>query len=495
MDERRLGDWTPEEFEQYGQEVIGLIRDYFAGIEERPVLATIPADELLALLDGPPPQEPEPFERILADTRERIIPHLTHWNHPGFHAYFAITGSGPGILAEAATAAFNVNAMLWRTSPAASALEKVVLRWMAEMVGYPGDADGVLVNGASLASFYALAAALDATGLNIREEGLAGRDLPRLRLYISDQTHSSLDKAAIALGIGLKNVVKVPSDGRYRMDAGALADLVAQDVAAGDRPFAVCATVGTTSTASVDPLEPIATVCREFNLWLHIDAAYGGFWGLVPETRTALGDLSLGDSLIVNPHKTLYTPLEVTAFYSKRRGALRDTFSLIPEYLRTPPDPLAVNYMDFSLQLGRSFRALKLWWVIRAFGIEGLRRRMAEHTRLARELEAWAAADPDWEVLSSSPFPLVCLRAVPAAWRAAYADPATHPAVQAELDRLNTAILDRVNAGGTSYISHTVLREGYTLRVAIGNIRTEERHIRALWAALRAALAETWDED
>jgi aromatic-L-amino-acid decarboxylase len=488
MDEQRLGDWTPEEFEQYGQEVITLIRDYFAGIEERPVLATIPPGDLLAALDGPPPEKPEPFSRILDDTRRQIIPHLTHWNHPGFHAYFAISGSGPGILAEAAGAAFNVNAMLWRTSPAASALEKIVLRWMAELVGYPADADGVLVNGASLASFYALAAALDATGLNIREEGLAGRDLPRLRLYISDQTHSSLEKGAIALGIGLKNVVKVPSDAQYRLDPAALAERVRADRAAGYRPFAVCATVGTTSTASVDPLAPIAAICREYDLWLQVDAAYGGFWGLVPEARAASGDLSLGDSLIVNPHKTLYTPLEVTAFYCKRPGALRDTFSLVPEYLRTPPDPLATNFMDFSLQLGRSFRALKLWWVIRTFGVAGLRRRMAEHIRLARELESWAAADPDWEVLSASPYPLVCLRALPAAWRSAYAAPATRAAVQADLDRLNQALLDAINAEGHSYISHTVLREGYALRVAIGNIRTAEAHIRALWDELHAAL-------
>ncbi len=490
MDEHSLGDWSPEELEQHGQEVLAMIREYFTHLEERPVMATSVPEALLAQLDAPLPEEPEPFEQILADTRERIIPHLTHWNHPGFHAYFANTGSGPGILAETATAAFNVNAMLWRTSPAASALETVVLRWLATMVGYPPEADGVLINGASLASFYALGAALDATGLNIREEGLAGRDLPRLRLYISDQTHSSLDKAAIALGIGLNNVVRVPSDAQYRMDPVALAERIVADRNAGYRPFAVCATVGTTSTASVDPVAAIAAVCREYDLWLHVDAAYGGFWSLVPEARKAAGDLSLGDSLVVNPHKTLYAPMEVTAFYCKRPGALRDTFSLIPEYLRTPPDPLATNYMDFSLQLGRSFRALKVWWVIRTFGVAGLRRRMAEHIRLARALESWAAADPNWVVPATSPYPLVCLRAVPAAWRAAAADPATQAAVQARVARLNQAILDRVNAGGRAYISHTVLRDGYTLRVSIGNIRTAEPHIRALWDQLRSAYDE-----
>ncbi len=477
-----FGDWSPAEFEAHGRETLAMIREYFEGLEGRPVMASAPAAEVMALLDGPPSEQPEPFERILADTRERVMPNLTHWNHPAFHAYFATSGSGPGILAEAATAAFNVNAMLWRTGPAASALERVVLRWMAGMVGYPSDAEGVLVNGASLASFYALAAALNATGLDVREEGLAGRDLPRLRLYVSDQTHSSLEKGAIALGIGLKNVVKVPSDDRYRMDPVVLADRIAADVAAGHRPFAVCATAGTTSTGAADPLAPIAEVCREHGVWLHIDAAYGGFWCLIPEVREATGDLSLGDSLIVNPHKTLYTPLEATAFYCRRPGALREAFSLVPEYLRSEEDPVATNFMDRSLQLGRSFRALKIWWVIRTFGLEGIRRRMAEHLRLARDLERRVVAAPGWELLSLSPYPLVCLRALPEG------DP-TAVGYRERADALNQSILERVNASGRAFLSHTVLRQGYAIRVAIGNIRTAERHVAGLWDALREARA------
>lgn len=470
-----LGDWTPAELEANGNAVMALIREFFETIEEQPVFATIPPADLVALLDSPLPIAPEPFERLLDDTRSKIIPHLTHWNHPGFHAYFAISGSGPGIVAEAATAAFNVNAMLWRSGPAASALETVVLRWLAEMLGYPLDADGVLVNGASLASFYAVAAALDATGLEVREKGLAGRDLPRLRLYISDQTHSSLDKAAIALGIGLDNVVHVPTDSAYRLDTGALRAAIAADVAAGYRPLAVCANVGTTSTASVDPLASVAAVCREFGVWLHVDAAYGGFWRLVEAAREATGDLALGDSMLANPHKTLYTPLEATALFCRRPGALRNTFSLVPEYLRSEADPVAVNYMDRSLQLGRSFRALKLWWVLRSFGIDGIRARMAEHIRIARAFESWVDADADWWTGRYSPYPLVTLRAAPREWAGD----------RARIDALNEAIMARINGEGRAFLSHTVLREGFTLRVSIGNIRTGERHIRRLWDDLR----------
>ena len=490
-----LGDWPVEVFEAQGREVLGLIGDYFRGIDEIPVMATIPPGELLALLDSPPPEEPVPFATLLADTRDKIIPHLTHWNHPAFYAYFAISGSMPGIHAETLAAAFNVNMMVWKSAPAAAALTKIVLRWIAELMDYPADADAVFTNGASLGSFYALCAAREALGLGVREAGLVGRDLPRLRLYISDQTHSSLEKAAIALGIGLDNVVKIPSDAQYRMDPAALDAAIAADLAAGYRPLAVCATVGTTSAASVDPLAPISAICRARGVWLHIDAAYGGFWSLVPDAKAAVGDLSLGDSLIVNPHKTLFTQVEVSCLYCRRPGALAATFSLIPEYLRTPADPQVVNYMDYSLQLGHSFRALKLWWVMRSFGVAGIRDRLAEALRLTRWLEAAVDAAPDFQRLSTSPFGLVCLRAFPADLQAAYAtaDAPEQAAILATVRRLNEAILERVNTAGHAFLSHTVLREGYTLRVSIGNIRTTARHVEALWAEIQAAAAVAGD--
>lgn len=486
-----LGDWSPEEFAAAGHEVLELIRDHLAAIDDVPVLGRCTPEELRALLAGPLPEVGVPFDRILADTRERVIPHLTHWNHPKFFAYFPSGTSGPGIVADTLISALNVNAMLWKTSPAASALEQVVLGWLAELAGYDPGADGVLVNGASLATFYALAAAREELGLGIREQGMAGRDLPVLRVYCTDQAHSSVDKAVIALGVGLNNLVKVESDAGYRMRPDRLAAAVAADRERGYRPFAVVAVAGTTSTGAVDPLADVAAVCRDHGLWLHVDAAYGGLYNILPEIR-AQADLGVGDSLVINPHKVLFTPLEVTALFSRRGGRLAAAFSLVPEYLRTDRPEGTVDYMDFSLQLGRSFRALKLWWVIRSFGRSGLAARMAEQLRLARWLHEQAGADPGFRLVGGSPYPLVCLQAFPADLQAAWA--AAEPAGRAPLaryrDRLNALVMERVNQGQAGFISHTVVQDGYVLRVAVGNLRTEERHVAALWEELQRAAVE-----
>lgn len=482
----RFGDWSPAELEQHGHEVMHLMREYFEQIEQTPVLTNATARELQALFDAPLPEGSTPFAQILAETKANVIPNLTHWNHPNFFAYFATTGSGPGILADALTSALNVNAMLWKTGPAASALEQVVLRWLAQMSGYDPAADGVLVNGASLATFYALAAAREATGLAIREQGMAGRDLPVLRVYCTEHAHSSIDKAVIALGIGLQNLVKIAGDEQHRMRPDLLEAAIRADLEQGYRPIACVAAAGTTSTGAADPLESIGALCRQYGLWLHIDAAYGGLYNLVPQIRARVEDFNVGDSLVINPHKVLFTPLEVTALYSRQKGKLAAAFALVPEYLVTESQDGSVNYMDFSLQLGRSFRALKLWWIIRTFGRKGLSARMAEHLRLAQELRAKAAEHPDFELVSDSPYPLVCLRAFPADLQAelAAAGPSRRDALRAYRDRLNAGVMERVNADRQQYISHTVLRDGYLLRVAIGNIRTGQAHLDALWERL-----------
>lgn len=489
---QRLGDWDPAEFEQAGHEVLALIRDYFERIEETPVLTKTPARDLLELFSTPVPEESAPFAQILAETRQKVIPNLTHWNHPNFFAYFATTGSGPGILADTLISALNVQGMLWKTGPAASALEAVVLRWMAEMVGYPSEADGVLINGASLATFYALAAAREATGLNIREEGLVGRGLPVLRVYTTEHAHSSIDKAVIALGLGLKNLVKIPADEQHRMRPDLLEAAVAADLARGMRPIAVVAVAGTTSTGAADPLAPIAEICRRHGLWLHLDAAYGGLYNIVPAIRAQVDPFDLADSVVINPHKVLFTPLEVTALYSRRKGALAATFSLLPEYLRTEPQDGSVNYMDYSLQLGRQFRALKLWWVIRAFGRQGIAARMTEHLRLARLLEVRINAHPDLVRVSASHYPLVCFRLVPRALRAELerSGGPRREQIQAECDRLTAALMERINADARHFLSHSAVREGCILRVAVGNIRTSELHLDRLWEKIAAATEE-----
>ncbi|HYF77130.1 MAG TPA: pyridoxal-dependent decarboxylase [Symbiobacteriaceae bacterium] len=487
----RLGDWTPEEFAQAGEEVLSTIRDYMTTIDEQPVLTDIAARELIALLDAPLPDQGEPFGQILAETRANVIPHLTKWNHPKYFAYFASSPSGPGILADTLISALNVNLFLWKTSPAGSALEKVVLRWLTEMIGYPAESDGVLLNGASLATFYALAAAREATGLNIREEGLIGRDLPVLRCYATEHAHSSIDKAIIALGVGLKNLVKIPGDEQHRMRPDLLEAAIRADLEQGYKPFAVVAVVGTTSTGAVDPLAAVGAICREYGLWLHLDAAYGGLYNLVPEIRAQVDEFAVADSIVINPHKVMFTPLEVTALFSRRKGVLAQAFSLVPEYLRTEPQDGSVNYMDFSLQLGRSFRALKLWWVIRSFGREGIARRMAEHRRIAINLAAAMQAHPDFVVVGESPYPLVCFRAFPRDLQAAWAEasPERRQEIRAYVDRLNMATMERVNADLMQFITHSGLHDGYILRVAIGNIRTDEGHVTDLWEKIQQAAA------
>jgi len=472
-------DMPPEEFRRFGHQLVEWIADYLAGIERYPVLARVRPGEVRYRLPAHPPVEGEPFEAILRDFERIILPGITHWNHPGFMAYFAITGSGPGILGELLAAALNVNAMLWRTSPAATELEQVVLDWLRQMLGLPPEFEGVIYDTASISSLCALAAAREAVGLSVREEGLAGRvELPRLRLYTSEEAHSSIEKGAIVLGLGQAGVRKIPTDEAFRMDVKALQRAIEEDRAAGWRPFCVVATVGTTSTTSSDPVAEIARVCDRYGLWLHVDAAYAGAAAIVPEFRHLLDGCERADSLVVNPHKWLFTPIDLSAFYCRRMDVLRRAFSLVPEYLRTEEDEVR-NFMDYGPQLGRRFRALKLWMVIRYFGQEGLAARIREHIRLAQQFAAWVDADPDFERLAPTPLSTVCFRARPRGWALSEAD----------LDRFNEALLEAVNATGECFLSHTRVRGRLALRLAIGNVRTSERHVRRAWDLLRAQAA------
>lgn len=466
MDE--TGDISLDLLENEGKKIYEWIVQYFRNIEDVRVFPQTTPEELRAALQAPLPKDPETLDKIFEDFRAKVVPYLTHWNHPNFLAYFANTGSGPGILAETLTAALNVNQMLWRTAPSASALEEVVLGWVKEMLGYPSDADGVLMNGASWASLTAMTAALHSLpGLEIRRRGLASRNLPRLRIYRSDQAHSSIDRAALTLGIGLDNVVKIPCDQAYRLRPSLLEEAVAADQSRGYLPFFACGTVGTTSTTSIDPIGAVAEICRRFQLWLHVDAAYAGFAAIVPEVKEKIGDFSVADSLVVNPHKWLFSPMEITCLFCRRQGALVDTFSLVPEYLRSEQEPVP-NFMDYSPQLGRSFRALKLWYVIRSFGLEGLRRRLREHIRIAQWFAAQVDAHPDFDRVAPVEFSTVCFRAM---------------ATRSNL--FNEKLLGRINQTGKVFLSHTRLDEKYTLRLAIGNIRTEQRHVAAAWQIIQ----------
>ncbi len=475
-----LGDMSPDEFRAYGDKLVGWIASYLDTIERYPVLATTKPGAIRRALPPTPPAHGEEMDAILTDFETTILPGVTHWNHPGFLAYFAITGSGPGILGELLTAALNVNGMLWKTSPAATELEEVTLAWLRVMLGLPAEFFGVIMDTASVASLCAIAAAREAVpDHRFRVEGMAGG--PRLRLYTSEQAHSSIEKAAIVLGLGQQGVRKIPVDAEFRLDAQALATAIEEDRRQGWRPFCVVATVGTTSTTSVDPVPAIADLCGRESLWLHVDGAYAGLAALVPEFRWVLDGCARADSIVVNPHKWLFTPIDCSAFYCRRPELLRQAFSLIPDYLRTAESAAAEvhDFMDFGVQLGRRFRALKLWMVIRYFGWEGLAARIREHIRLGQLFASWVDADANFERLAPTPFSTVCFRAHPLGGGS-----------EAALDALNAAVLEAVNATGRAYLSATKVRGQYALRVAIGNLRTTEAHIRETWGLVRACARE-----
>ncbi|HEV8673924.1 MAG TPA: pyridoxal-dependent decarboxylase [Methylomirabilota bacterium] len=472
-----LGDFDAETFRRYGRAVVDWIADYLAHPERYPVLARVKPGDVRGALPAAAPEAPEPLDVILGDVERLIVPGLTHWNHPGFFAYFAISGSVPGILGELLCAAFNVNAMLWRTSPAATELEEVSLDWLRRLLGLPPAFRGVIYDTASISTLCALAAAREAAGLDARQQGLAGRgDLPRLRVYTSEHAHSSVEKAVILLGLGQASVRKIAVDAEFRLDPAALAGAVAEDRRAGWRPIAVAATVGTTATTSVDPVPAIAAVAAGEGLWLHVDAAYGGGAAILPERRHVLDGCERADSIVVNPHKWLFTPIDCSAFFCQRPQALKQAFSLVPSFLQTPEGSAVENFMDYGPQLGRRFRALKLWMVMRAYGRSGLQARLREHIRLAQAFAAWVDADPDWERIAPVPFSTVCVRLRPRGWAAD--DPRLNP--------LNERLLEAVNTSGEVFLSHAVLGDRYVLRLAIGNIRTEARHVERAWAILRA---------
>lgn len=458
-----MGDMPAEEFERALEQFCDWVKRYRARVRELPVLAQVKPGKIRAALPAEPPQEGEPAEKWLADLERIIVPGVTHWNHPGFLAYFAITGSGPGILGELASAAFNVNGMLWKTSPALTELEEVVLRWYATALGLPREWFGMFTDTASTSTLVALTAAREAAGLNTRELGLSGQ--PPLVMYLSEEAHSSVEKAGLVLGIGRRFIRRIPADEQFRMRVDALEAAIREDLAASRKPFAVTATVGTTSATAVDPVPEIARVCRRYGLWLHVDAAYAGSAAVAPEFRWALEGCELADSLTANPHKWFFTPIDCSALFTRRPEDFQRAFSLVPEYLRTGHKDVT-DLMDYSFQLGRRFRALKLWFVFRYFGTEGIAARIRQHCAMAREFAAQVDAHPQMERLAPVNFSVVCFRVRP-----------PHVAEEEELERLNAAVLEGVNSAGRVYLSHTKLKGKYALRLAVGNLGTTRRHV------------------
>jgi aromatic-L-amino-acid decarboxylase len=456
---------TPEEFRRQGHRAVDWAADYLAQAERYPVLSRVKPGQLTDALPACGPEQGEPAERLLADFERLILPAITHWNHPGFMAYFANSGTGPGILGELLAATLNVNGMLWKSSPAVVELEQVALGWMRQWTGLPAGWFGQILDTASVGSMHALACAREAAAPNSRTEGMS----PGLVVYASEQAHSSIEKGAIALGFGQDNVHKVPVDAEFRMRPDALAEMIERDVRAGLRPCCVAATVGTTSTTSVDPVPAIAEICRQRRLWLHVDAAYAGSAALCPEFRWILEGCDRADSFVTNPHKWLLTPMDCSVFYTSRPDVLRRAFSLVPDYLATADDPRAVNLMDYGVALGRRFRALKLWFVLRTYGREGIVRFIREQIAWAQELAAWVDADERFERTAPSPFSVVCFR-------------------YKGSDEDNRRIQEKVNETGEIFMSGTKLNGKFSLRLAIGNAATARSHVQRAWELVRQAV-------
>ena len=464
-----LGDMPQEDFRRFGYEMVDWIANYFERLEDLPVLSQVEPNWLKNQLPTRAPEMGEDFENVFADVEKLILPAMTHWNHPHFHGLFGTSTSAPGIFGEMLSAAFDAKGMLWRTSPAVTELEQVTTDWLRQMMGLDDGFKGIIYDTASVSTMHAIAAAREGLELKIREDGMSGRsDLPLLRVYCSEQAHSSVEKAVITLGLGQRGLRKIEADAQFRMRADKLREAIEEDKANGLKPFCVVATVGTTSTTSIDPVDEFVSVCEENMIWLHVDAAYAGSAAIVPELQSCLKGCERADSVVTNPHKWLFTPFDLSVLYCRHPDLLKRAFTLVPEYLKT--DETVDNLMDYGIQLGRRFRSLKLWFVMRYFGQTGLIERIREHCRLAKLLETWIKESADWEMLAPVPFALVCFRATP-------------KNVQ-DLDSFNEKLMNEINASGKAYLSHTKLNGKFTLRLSIGSLQVTEEKMRKLWDLL-----------
>jgi len=467
---------TSADFRKYGRQIIDWIADYYEQVESYPVLSQVNPGDIRAGLPEHPPERGEPLDLVLKDFEQLILPGITHWQSPNFFAYFPANTSAPSILGELLSAGLGVQGMLWTTSPACTELETLVLDWLVEMLGLPSrfrsttEGGGVIQDTASSASLTALLAARErATGFTSNETGCAGR----LVAYASTQTHSSIEKAVKIAGIGKQNLRLIEVDANFAMVPGALTDAIRQDRQNGLIPCFVCATVGTTASNAIDPVEAIGRICQDEGIWLHVDAAMSGTAALCPEFRFIHEGLEFADSYCFNPHKWMFTNFDCDCFYVADRSALIKTLSILPEYLRNKATEsgAVIDYRDWHIQLGRRFRALKLWFVIRHYGIEGLQFHVRRHVALAQEFARWVKEDPDFELVSPTPLNLVCFR---------------HKAG----DEFNRILIDRLNRTGRIFLSHAILAGNFVIRLCVGQTQTEERHVREAWRLIKTTASE-----
>lgn len=475
-----MSDMPIEEFRKSGHQLIDWIADYLNDIEKYPPLSQVnPGDILKRILESPP-QKGEDIENVLKDVDKILMDGITHWNHPGFMAYFNSTSSGPGILAELLTAGLGINGMLWKTSPAFTELERAMMNWFRQMIGLPENYWGIIYDTASTSSMHAIASAREQLNLGFREKGMTGREeIPKLRMYCSEHAHSSIEKGAVTLGIGIESVKKIPVNNKFELIPKKLEQKIVEDFLEGNKPFCVVATVGTTSTTSIDPIEEIAVLCEKYNIWLHIDAAYAGVAAMIPEMKWIAKAWEKADSIVVNPHKWMFTPMDLSIYFTRKPEILKQAFSLVPEYLKTKVDDEVENLMDYGIQLGRRFRSLKLWFIIRYFGVDGLASRIKNHIKLAKEFAEWVDNENDFELMAPVLFSTICFRYNPG------------NKTEEELNNLNEKLFEKINSSGKIFLSHTKLNGKFVIRLTIGSIRHERRHIEEAWEIIKSDRTQT----
>lgn len=471
-------------FKKYGYQIIDWLAEYQENAGQYPVMSRAEPGSIYHQIPAGPPLESESMDQILDDFQNIIIPGITHWNHPRFFAYFPCNNSGPSILAELLSAGLGINAMLWLTSPAATELEERMMEWLRHLLGLPEEYKGTIQDTASSAVICALICARERlTAFGINRYGFQGAALPGpLRIYASAEAHSSVEKGVKIAGFGAENLVKIPSDPAYAMDPALLEQQIRQDRDRGMLPCAVVATVGTTSSTALDPLPEIIRLAREFNLWVHVDAALAGSAALLPEKRWLLEGAGQADSIVFNPHKWLFINFDCSAFFVRHPEILVKSLTILPEYLKTGHDDHVINYRDWGIPLGRRFRALKIWFVLRHYGVNKIQEMLRTHLALAQEFAGWVDESPDFERLAPVPVNTICFRYNPAKM-------AGPPYSGNELEDLNKAILDRINRDGTIFLTHTRLGTVYCLRMSIGQTNTHREHVRQAWESIRQAAA------